>query len=184
MAAITSGDIKFRLSVSSPSGLAGSQATQSNVNLSLGGYISRTDIVDATLNNLFDDISGDENAASTIDYRCFFILNANTTNTLITPVVWISSEVAGGASGAIGIDIFSATFSGYSGQQAVNVYSSELSPPTGVVFSAPTSKTNGLSLGSLPPSSCRAVWVKRMATNSVAVNNDGITIRVEGDTTA
>lgn len=181
MAAIVSGDIKFRLSTTV--GNTGSQLVQSDVNQSLGKNISRTDIVDATLNNLFDDISGDENAASTIDYRCFFVLNTNPTNTLISPVVLISAFTSGGASGAIGVDGFAATFSGILGPQAVQI-ANELTAPTGIVFSRPLSKATGLPLGNIPPSACKAIWVKRMATNSAAVNNDGLTIRVEGDTQA
>jgi len=68
---ITTSDIHYKLSV--PSATQGGQSAQSNVNASLGKWCSTTDIVDATLNNLFDDISGDENAAQESEYRCIFI---------------------------------------------------------------------------------------------------------------
>ncbi len=68
--AITATDVLFKLSIKT--GTAGNQNAQSDVNASLGKYISTTQITDATLNNLFDDVSGDENAASDVEYSfCF-----------------------------------------------------------------------------------------------------------------
>ena len=48
---IVAGDIDFRLS---------GGAANSDVNASLGGAKSSTELVDATLHNLFDQVSGDE----------------------------------------------------------------------------------------------------------------------------
>ena len=61
--AIVAGDILFKFSVKT--GSAG-DSTAGNAGGSLGKYIPTTEITDATLNNLFDDVSGDENAASDI----------------------------------------------------------------------------------------------------------------------
>ena len=63
--AITATDILFKFSVVAAAGntTAGTAAT------SLGDQISTTQITDATLNNLFDDVSGDENAASDVVAR-------------------------------------------------------------------------------------------------------------------
>ena len=96
---IVSSDIVFRLSTTA--GSAGN-TTAGTPNGSLGKYVSTTTITDATLNNLFDDISGDENAASTVDYRCVFVFNNHASLVLQSPVLWISAEVAGGANTAIG----------------------------------------------------------------------------------
>ncbi len=57
-------------------------------------------------------------------------------------------------------------------------------PPAGITFSAPTTKGTGLNLGSLNAGQVRAIWIRRTAANTVAVSNDGATIRVEGDTAA
>ena len=73
MTAIVSADLKYYLTVTA--GAAGNTTAQGNPNASLGKYCSTTAIVDNTLDNLFDDISGDENAASTVDYRCIVIAN-------------------------------------------------------------------------------------------------------------
>src|SRR5437867_2173661 len=96
---IVSSDIKVKLSIKT--GTAGNQSSQSDVNQSLGKYISTTEIVDATLNNLFDNISGDENAALIVDYRCIFFHNSHATLTLFSPKVWFSAEAAGGANTSI-----------------------------------------------------------------------------------
>ncbi len=179
--AIVSGDILFKLAVTT--GSAGNSTAQANPNNSLGKYISTTQIVDATTDNLFDDISGDENAASTVDYRCYFVHNSHATLTLTAAKAWISAEVAGGASVAIGLDPAGATAIGSSSAQAATI-ANELAAPAGVTFSAPTTKGAGLSIGSLPNGQCIAIWVRRTAANSAAVNADGATIKVEGDTAA
>ena len=178
---IASSDILFKLSTKS--GSAGN--TVSGVpSGSLGKYISTTQIDNvSTLNNLFDDISGDENAASDIEYRCFFIHNNHGSLTYQSAVVWISGQVAGGASGFLAVDNNSATPIGTGIAQAQEV-ADEGTAPTGIVFSAPTSKGAGLSLGDIPAGYCKGVWVRRNAYNTSAVNNDGITIKVEGDTAA
>ena len=176
---IVSNDIKTKLSIKT--GSAGNASSQSDVNASLGKYISTTEITDNTLNNLFDDISGDENAASTVDYRCIFIHNSHASLSYLSPYVWLSAEVSGGASISIGIDTTAASAIGNSSAQAVSI-TNETTAPAGISFSAPTSKATGLALGTIAAGYCRAVWVRRTAANSSAKDNDGVTISVSGDT--
>jgi len=178
---ISSSDILFKLAVTT--GSAGNTTAQANPNNSLGKYISTTQVVDATLNALFDDISGDENAASTVDYRCVFVHNNHATLTLQGPKLWVSAEVAGGADVAIGLDTTAASAVGASPAQALTI-ANELTAPAGVTFSTPTTKGTGLSVGDLGPGQVKAFWVRRTATNSAAINNDGATFSVEGDTAA
>lgn len=178
--AITASDILFKLSTTA--GSAGNSQAGTPAG-SLGKYISTTQITDASLNNLFDDVSGDENAASDVEYRCYFVHNNHGSLTWLAPKVWISSEVGGGAAAAIGIDPAAASAIGSASAQAAQI-ADESSAPGGVSFSAPTTKGTGLSLADLPPGQCRAIWVRRTAANTGAVDNDGVTIRVEGDTAA
>lgn len=177
--AITATDIRFFLS--SPTGpgksTAGSPAS------SFGDFVSSTQITDASDNNLFDDISGDENAASTIDYRNFFVENNHATLSWITPVAWISAEVSGGASVAIAVDDVAASLATSASAQAEES-ANELTAPTGPTFTAPTTKGTGIALATIPAVSVRAIWVRRTAANSAALNADGATIRCEGDTAA
>jgi len=178
---ITESDLHYKLSV--PSATQGGSSSQSNVNASLGKWCSTTDITDNTLNNLFDDISGDENTAQESEYRCIFFHNAHASLTLQNAKLWISSEVSGGANISIGLDTTGASSYTSTSQQALEV-ANEDTAPTGITFSAPTSKATGLSIGNLSPGYVIGIWVKRTATNSSAMTNDGVTLRVEGDTAA
>jgi hypothetical protein len=178
---ITAADIRKKLSIKT--GAAGNSLPQPDPNASLGRYISTTEIVDATLHNLFDLITGDENLAGDVEYRCFFVHNAHATLTWERVVVWLSAEVAGGATAAISVDTTAASAIGAAADQAKSV-ADENTAPAGQAFSSPTTKATGLSIGDLAPGQCRAVWVRRTAANSGAVDNDGVTIRIEGDTAA
>lgn len=178
---ISSSDIKYKLSIKT--GSAGNSSAQPDPNASLGKYISTTEISGTALNNIFDDISGDENAASEAEYRCIFIHNNHGSLTLQSPVVWIQSEVAGGAAVALSVDTTAASAIGSSSAQAKEV-ADENTAPSSQTFSSPTTKGAGLSLGDIPAGSCRAVWIRRTAANSAAANADGVTLRCEGDTSA
>ncbi len=99
--------------------------------------------------------------------------------------VWISAEVAGGASIAIAIDDIAASAIGSTDDQADTIADENTAPGAGVgAFSSPTDKASGLDLGDIAPGYCRAIWIKRTAANTVALDNDGVTIKCEGDTAA
>lgn len=176
--AIASSDIKYRLTIKT--GASGESATSTPAG-SLGKYASTTDITDATDANLFDAISGDENAASDVEYRAFAVLNKHGSLTWQAPKVWISAEVAGGASVAIGLDPV-----GVAASTAIlgTSVATEQDAPAGVSFSAPTTKSGGLTVADVPAGSGFIVWVRRTAANTSPVDADGATIRAEGDTAA
>lgn len=178
--AITATDILYKFSVAAAAGdtTAGTAAT------SLGDQISTTQITDATLNNLFDDVSGDENAASDVEYRCFFVHNNHATLTWENVVVWLSAEVGSGASAAIAVDSTGVTAKGSASAQAATAADEGTAPSPAQTFSSPTTKGTGLSIGNIPPGSVQAIWVRRTAANTAAVDDDGVTIRCEGDTAA
>lgn len=178
---IASTDILFKKSVTS--GSAGNTTAGGGAGTSLGKYVSTTVIADATLDNLFPDVSGDENAANNVDYQCVFFHNNHATLTLQNAVVWLSADVAGGSNIAIGVDPTAASAVGASAAQALQI-ADKNTAPAGVTFSAPTTKAAGLAIGSIGPGQVKAVWVRRTATNSAAQNNDGGTLRIEGDTSA
>lgn len=178
MAAITSGEILFKYSVSAAAG----NTTASSAAASLGDQISTTAWAGGSANDLFDDISGAENAASTVDYRCIFVHNSNASNALQNAVVYISAETAGGASIALATDNIAASALGAASAQAAAI-ASETTAPTGVsAFSSPTTAGTGLSLGNIPAGQVKAFWVRRTAANTAALSNDGVTIAVTGDT--
>lgn len=165
---IIASEIQFRLS---------GGAANADANASLGGAISANAVSGTSLNNLFDDITGEENAASEAEYRCFYVRNGNATLTLQNAVIYVTNQVAGGALAEIGVG--TAALGGT--EQTV---ANENTAPTGVTYSAPATRATGLALGNIGPSSHKAVWVRRTAANSAAVNNDGFTWEVAGDTAA
>lgn len=177
--AITAADIKWKFSVAAAAGntTAGTPAG------SLGDQISTTEITDATLHNLFDVVTGDENAASDVEYRCIFIHNAHASLTWENVVVWLSAETGGGAEAAIAVDGVAASAIG-SGSPQADVVANESTAPSGETFSSPVTKGTGLSVGNLAAGECRAIWIRRTAADTGAVDTDGVVIRAEGDTAA
>ena len=167
---IANSDIVYRLS-------GGSGNTDPNA--SLGGVKSTTAITDNTLNNLWDNVSGDEGAAGDIEYRAFYVHNAHATLTLQTPVIWVSSNTTS-SSDEVDIGVGTAAVNGTE-QTIVN----ESTAPSGVTFSHPTTKGAGLSLGNLPAGQHKAVWARRTVTAGAgAIDANAYNITVEGDSAA
>ncbi len=162
---ISSSDIQFRLS-------GGSGNTDPAA--SLGGAKSST----AAGSNLFDNVSGAESSAGDTEYRCIYVHNNHETITLQTAVIWIQTNTPS-ADTTIEIGLDPAGLNGTAGTVA-----NENTAPTGVTFSAPSSKPSGLSLGSPPAGQHYPVWVKRIVTAGAAAASDSFTLRVEGDTAA
>jgi hypothetical protein len=190
LTAIVSTDILYMLAA--PGASAGNTVA-GTVGDSWGNYISSTQMSSTPLDNLFTDITGAENAASQVDYACIFILNNTSSgNSMLNTVAWLplSLYVAGGANITVAGDTFAATAKGTGAQQAVKITSSTAAPagvsgfvsPTNTQPTAANSYVNGIQLGTIAPGFCRAVWIKRSATNSPPVNNDGFTIQTSFDT--
>jgi hypothetical protein len=179
--AIVASELGYYLSLKT--GVAGNASAQADPNESLGKYVSTTELSGTALNNLFDDVSGAENEASDVEYRCVFVRNKNASLTLQGAVAYIYSEVSGGTSIAISVDTTAASAIGASAAQALEV-ADESTAPTGLSFSSPVTLATGLSLGNIAAGYCKALWIRRTAANTAAVANDGGVIRVSGGTAA
>ena len=179
MAAIVAGDILTKRSTTA--GAAGNSTAQADPNACLGKYIATTQWTGGSANDLFDDISGAENAASTVDYRGLFVHNSNGANALQNAVAYISAETAGGASIAIGADPTAASVIGSASAQAVQI-ANETTAPAGVTFSSPTTLATGIVLGNIPTGQCKGWWARRTAANTAALSADGVTLTFGGDT--
>jgi hypothetical protein len=178
MAAIVAADIAWRYSTTA--GAAGNTTAGTALG-SLGRYISTTAWAGGVAQDLFDDLTGAANAASQVDYRCIFIYNSNAANAYQNAVVYIASEVAGGASIAIGVDTTAASALGSATAQAVTI-ANATTAPAGVTFSAPTTAATGIALGTIPVANVKAFWIRRTAANTAALSNDGVTLGLSGDT--
>lgn len=155
-------------------------ANNANPNLSLGGACSTAAIVDNTDNNTFDDVSGDESAIGTIEYRCRCIKNTHGSITLLAPKVWISSNTPS-TDDTIAIGLGTSGVSTGSEQVVAN----ETTAPVGVSFSSPSTKGTGLAPGNVPAGQQFFIWERRTVNvGAAAVSANAYTIKVEGDTTA
>ena len=65
-----------------------------------------------------------------------------------------------------------------SGTAQALVISTETTAPAGISsWSAPATDATGLLIGDLPAGYCRAVWLKRAAADTAALNPDGVTLK-------
>jgi hypothetical protein len=166
---IESTDIQSRLS---------GGAANTNPAASIGGAISNTSLVDATLNNLFTEVNEDQTEAGVILYRCFYVRNAHGTLTWKNVKVWIQTQsTSEDTVVAIGL-----------GASAVNgtetAVANQTTAPGGVSFTAPADKASGLVIGDLAPGAHKAVWVRLTVTAGAAAANDSCVIRSSGGTAA
>lgn len=163
-------DIIYRLS-----GGAGN----ADPNASLGGVKSSTAVVDNTLNNIWDSISGDEASAGDTEYRCLYVHNAHATLTLVSPVIWLSANTTS-TQDEVDIGLGSSAVNGT--EQTV---ANETTAPSGVTFSHPTTKATGLALGNIPPGQHKAFWEKRVVQAGAGpIDNNIYNVTVEGDSAA
>ena len=167
---IASGDIDFHLS-----GGAGN----TDVNASLGGARATQQIVDATVQNLFDNVTGQESADGDIEYRGFYVRNAHGTLTLENARIWIQT-LTPSADSEVDIALADEGLNG-----TMETIANETAAPVGPTFTRPVTKGTGLNLGNIPFGQHFGIWIRRTITaGAAAFNNDGPTIRVEGDTQA
>jgi hypothetical protein len=154
-------------------------AANSDVNASLGGAISSVSITDATLSNLFDQVSSAEASAGDTEYRCYYFKNAHGTLTLQNSVVWIDTNTPATDTS---VEI---ALAGEGVNGTAETIANESTAPVGETFTAPASKGAGLAVGDIPAGQHIAVWVKRIINAAAAANNlDNVIIRIEGDTAA
>lgn len=167
---IASSDIKYHLS-----GGAGN----SDPNAALGGAISTTQITDATVANLFDNVSGAEAAAGDTEYRCLYVKNNHGSLTLQGAKVWIETNTPSGDTSAeigLGSSVVNGT------EQTV---ANESTAPGSVTFSTAAGEGNALTIGDIPAGQHKAIWVKRIVgSGAAAYNADSVVIKVQGDTAA
>lgn len=162
---ITSSDIEFRLSGGS---------SNSNPDASLGGAKSSVEVVDDTLNNLFDTVTGAEAATGDVEYRCIYVHNGNAELTMIGTKFSIQSN-SSSPDTTLAIGLGSSAIDGT--EQTV---ANENAAPSDVVFG-----TDELTIGDLEAGEHKAVWIRRtVSENAAADNSDEATLRVTCETEA
>jgi hypothetical protein len=119
---IVTTDIKFYLS---------GGAANSDPNASLGGVISSTEVSGTALNNIFDDVSGDESGPGDVEYRGIYVKNTHGSLTLQGAKLWLESEVSGGGDIAIAL-------AGEGLNATMETVVNESTAPVGESFTSPT----------------------------------------------
>lgn len=159
-------DIQFRLS---------GGAANSDPNASLGGAKSAT-AVSSAQNGFFDIVNSTEASAGDVEYRCFYVNNANATQALQNAKIFIAANTTGSRI-AIGL--------GTTPTGTEQTVANENTAPSGVTFSQPADFATGLSMGSIGANNAHyAIWVRRTIGAATAASNDTFTLRVQGDTAA
>lgn len=141
----------------------------------LGGALT-TEIPSGVLNNLFDNVSGKEAKDGDVEYRCFYVKNASTTDTLYDAVVYIETNVSDAKQT---ISLGSGTSSKNNTEQAI---SDENDSPIGVAFSDLVGLTYGISIGDLAPNAYKSFWLKREVLANAGVNpSNSFSIGITGN---
>lgn len=170
---IVAGDIKFILS---------GGASNTDPNAALGGAISTAGggvITTDILNNVWDNVSGDEAAAGDTEYRAIFIKNTHGSLTLTGAKVWISSNTTSAN------DTVSIALAGEGINNTIETVANESTAPSGETFSAPSSFAAGLSLGNLGAGQAHGLWIRRVVdASAAAANANPYTLSVQGETAA
>jgi hypothetical protein len=173
--AITANDIKFYYSV--PTATAGYADPQADPTQSLGGFISTTEWAGGVKNDVFPDVTPEQNSSGLTDYRCVFIRNLSESDPWMSVEIWLE-QIADGSTIEIGLDpggIVSDTL----GSEQGAIIASSTTPPAGVVFGTPGSGTE-LNVGNLTSRTCQAIWIKRTTNTVQPITGDGFTIRAKG----
>lgn len=159
-------------------------AANADPNASLGGIKSSNEPTDATLENLFDNVSSAESSSGDTEYRCIYIHNAHATLALTSPKVWIQQETPS-ADSVIDIGLDPAGVGDGSTTGVATTVVDEQTAPAGVTFTHPTTEGGGLAIADIPAGQSAALWLRRtISAAAAAAAADNVVLRVKGDTAA
>jgi len=121
-------------------------ATNADPSLSIGGAMSSIPVSASKLNNLFDDISGDEAAAGRVDYRMVYCENGGDID-WIDPVAWLGYQPRNPDSpftpNGAGVR-FGFAYLGKNAEETATL--DDTTAPDHVVFDGPSTKLTGTAL--------------------------------------
>ena len=119
-------------------------ASNTDPNLSIGGTLSTTQLVNNSKNNLFDKVSAQEAEDGLTDYRCEGLKNDHASLTYKGAKVWVRQNTSSGDT---------EVFIGASAQginTAPTAIADDSTAPTGVTFTAPATEAAAISIGDIP----------------------------------
>lgn len=144
-----------------------------NPDASIGGVRSGTDIVDATNENLYDDISRKEVLLGKTEFRCYYIKNDGT-DPVHGATLFIDQDVAI-SNVTMGLDPIGAGDGSTTG--VAQTISLEDTSPTGITFEDALEFKVKLALPTILPQESQAIWLKRInASGPGQTETLGITV--------
>lgn len=147
---------------------ASGYVTPGSVYNSNGRWASTTQLNQTvTLDNLFPDLAGPQNAAQQVDYQCLFVFNTDETDTMTNVVAWLpqSGLLTEAVDWAVGADTTAASPATATGAaQAGYITSPTLAPSTVSAWKSPSASiAGGAPLPSIEPGQVAALWIRRTA---------------------
>lgn len=157
-------------------------ASNTDVDESLWGIISSTEIVDDTLNNLFDDVTGAEHAAGDINYRCIYVKNDSALTAYDVRVYISSNTTATDDTINIGKDLAWAG-NGSTTWVADTIANEDTAPDPEVTFTTADSYVNAITLWTMTAWQVYWVWIKRIVSAwSTSQESNEATLTISVDT--
>jgi hypothetical protein len=150
-------------------------AGNSSAAASLGGAMSSSANVSASLNAFFDLVSSAEAVAGDTEYRCIYVANIGT-STALGAKLWIQSNTPN-TDNQIAIALGGEGLNG-----TAETVANENTAPAGETFSEPASEGAALSLGDLAQNDEYPVWIRRTINAGAAADaSEQFTLRVKYD---
>lgn len=145
---------------------------------SLPGSTQQDSVTVANIQNAtFDNISAQESLVGDTEYRCFYVLNSDSTQTAYDVRIWIKTQPVGDD------ELFLALDPNGKNAQARGPLANEgdsTNVLAGMAFTQPATQPTGLVMGDLAPGQYYAFWVKRVipsnTTNQVLKDTSAIGI--------
>lgn len=156
-------------------------ASNTDPNLSLGGVMSTTTvIVDNTLHNLFDVVTGAESTSGNTEYRGFYVLNNHGSLTMQSSKIWIDSE-----SVHTGVNMKIALALEGLNTTMDTADNEDTEPSPAPTWSEAATEGAALSLGNIPFGQRYGIWLQRIINAATAAfNNYTVVIKIKCDTAA
>lgn len=171
--AVTNTDVKYRLS-GGAGNTSPAAATGGAMSTAAGG------IVGTGAQAVFQDAPATELVSGSVRYRCLYVVNEAANGTLSAATLWIASAT-GSASTELDVALDPAPV----GSDSTRTIASDATPPAGVTFTRPASKSAGLPIGDVPAGGRKALWVRRtISPGATPLAVDAGSIRVEGNPVA
>ena len=161
-------EIQFRLS---------GGGSNTDVNASLGGAISSTQIASASMANLFDNVDAQEAEDGSVTYRGIYLINTDTALIWQAVRMWIS-QISSSTDTAYAIGV---SDEGIGATMAT--IANEATAPTGVTFTSPITFGTGIINANIPAATSVGIWIRKTVTaGASALNTDSAIFRAQGST--